>query len=188
MGQVTVRPDGLITSAQAAELCGVSVKTIYAWAHSGLLPVKRSSQRRILLNLLDVLRADNATRKAARRTAVTYPAWEIDGEPDTDYAAILRACRDGAASTPVLRQSVVYYLRFADRIKIGTSTRYLARMRELPKDELLVTEPGGDDLERARHRQFAALRIRGEWFRAEAPLLAHIVRLRADLAPAIPDM
>lgn len=86
------------------------------------------------------------------------------------------ACQD-----PVKRPDppCVYYLQFGDRIKIGTTTNLTQRLRDIPHDKLLATEPGNETMERRRHRQFAALRITGEWFRAERELLAHI----AGLAP-----
>ena len=186
MDKITVRPDGLLTPAQAAALCGVSVKTIYRWTTDEMLPVARRYPRRIFLNPVDVLRADAAIRAGAlRRGHPGVPEWEIDGDPDADFTAILLACHAQADATPARPEPsppVVYYIRFGDRIKIGTTSRLLARMRDLPKDELLVTEPGGRDLERQRHREFAAFRVTGEWFKAETPLLVHIARLRASLA------
>ena len=77
-----------------------------------------------------------------------------------------------------MRQPVVYYLRFGDRIKIGTTVCLRGRLDAVPHDKLLATEPGGDEVERARHRQFAEYRITGEWFRIAAPLLAHIGAVR----------
>lgn len=75
------------------------------------------------------------------------------------------------------RQSVVYYVRIRDTIKIGTTVNTASRIPRLGADEVLALEPGGEDLERLRHRQFAHLRIRGERFRAEPDLLSHIEML-----------
>lgn len=71
---------------------------------------------------------------------------------------------------------VVYYLRFGDRIKIGTTTDLRSRLASLPHDEVLAVERGDRSIESQRHAQFAHLRItrRGEWFRADPDLLAHI--------------
>jgi hypothetical protein len=85
---------------------------------------------------------------------------------------------------PAQEGPLVYYLLFADRIKIGTTTNLTARMRSIPHDELLATEPGSLDVERRRHREFAHLRITGEWFRTAADLFAHIEALKL---PARPD-
>jgi hypothetical protein len=73
---------------------------------------------------------------------------------------------------------VVYYLRFADRIKIGTTMNLDRRLKMIPHDELLATEPGSFTVETRRHDQFKALRITGEWFRADPRLLSHIASLR----------
>jgi hypothetical protein len=43
-------------------LCGVEVGTIYVWRCRGLLPEVRREGKTLLLNLLDVLRTDNAMR------------------------------------------------------------------------------------------------------------------------------
>lgn len=45
-------------------------------------------------------------------------------------------------------------------------------------EHVAATEPGGVQLERERHDQFAAHCTHGEWFTAAPELLAHI----ADLA------
>ncbi|MGW5387185.1 GIY-YIG nuclease family protein [Nocardia sp. NPDC003963] len=75
---------------------------------------------------------------------------------------------------------VVYYIRFGDRIKIGTTSNLSARLSTLPFDEVLATEPGGVEVERQRHTEFAASRISGrEWFTASEALLAHIASLKA---------
>lgn len=69
---------------------------------------------------------------------------------------------------------IVYYLRFADRIKIGTTKNLGSRLKVIPHDEVLATEPGDHELEHQRHEQFAHLRITGEWFESGPDLLAHI--------------
>lgn len=78
--------------------------------------------------------------------------------------------------------SVVYYLRFADRIKIGFSRNLGRRLLALPHDELLVVEPGARLVEARRHRQFAEHRIVGEWFASAPKLLQHIEQLREKQA------
>jgi hypothetical protein len=75
-------------------------------------------------------------------------------------------------------QSVVYYIRIRDLIKIGYTTNMEARMNDLLADEVLATEPGGEPLERMRHAQFKHLKVRGERFRPEAELLSHVAMIR----------
>lgn len=81
---------------------------------------------------------------------------------------------------PAAREPVVYYLRFGDRVKIGTTIDLTRRMQSIPYDELLATEPGSYDVEKQRHRQFHAARIYAnrEWFTLTDDLLAHIQGLQ----------
>jgi DNA-binding transcriptional MerR regulator len=79
-----------------------------------------------------------------------------------------------APTPPKVGNPCVYYIRFGDRIKIGHSVDVLARLANLPHDELLAVEPGPIDLERLRHRQFGPHRIKGEWFHPHPDLLSHI--------------
>lgn len=75
---------------------------------------------------------------------------------------------------------VVYYLLWADRIKIGFSTRLAERIRGIYHDEVLAVEPGSFELEQARHRQFAEYRLprQREWFSDVPALRFHINTLR----------
>lgn len=90
-------------------------------------------------------------------------------------ALFSRARRDGPNPD---RPSVVYYVRELDgSIKIGVTQHLDSRLQQLRllPDALLATEPGGMDVERARHRQFAHLRVgRHERFRPERDLMDHI--------------
>ena len=80
--------------------------------------------------------------------------------------------------------NVVYYIRFGDRIKIGTSSNVRQRLQNLPHDEVLAFERGGIQVEAARHAQFAAHRIgRSEWFEINDPLLGHIASLSDGESP-----
>lgn len=95
--------------------------------------------------------------------------WRLGDAPDADL--------------PTPRVSVVYYLRYAQRVKIGTSATPRARLAAIRHEELLAFEQGGRDLEQQRHRQFAALREGGEWFTLAAPLVDHIDSLRTGRDP-----
>lgn len=76
-------------------------------------------------------------------------------------------------------RSVVYYVMRGGLIKIGTTANFAERMRALDPDEVLATEPGGRDLEKARHKQFAALLAkRQEWFTPGPELREHIETLK----------
>lgn len=103
----------------------------------------------------------------ARECAVC--GWVVGDVPDTEL--------------PRPRVDVVYYLRWHDRIKIGTSSQPRRRVAAIRHEELLAFEPGDRVVERARHAQFAHLREGGEWFRADAELVAHANRLAAGGSP-----
>ncbi|MGR2752093.1 GIY-YIG nuclease family protein [Agromyces arachidis] len=78
------------------------------------------------------------------------------------------------------RVDVVYYVRWRDRVKVGTSSNPRRRLAVIPHDEVLAFERGGRLLERRRHEQFAASRWPGtEWFRPDPPLLAHVAEVAA---------
>lgn len=96
--------------------------------------------------------------------------WRVGDVPDPDL--------------PPPRVDVVYYLRWADRIKIGTTHRPRQRLAAIMHEELLAFEPGARDVEQRRHREFADLREGGEWFTAAPPLLAHIATLGGE--PPVP--
>lgn len=77
------------------------------------------------------------------------------------------------------QRSVIYYVRIRDTIKIGYTSNMNSRMTSgLMPDEIMAMEPGGRDLEKLRHSEFAHLKIRGERFRPGDDLLAHIEMLR----------
>jgi hypothetical protein len=85
---------------------------------------------------------------------------------------------DGELPPP--RVDVVYYIRFDDRVKIGTSANPRQRLARLWHQELLAFERGGRSLERARHEQFARWRWpRTEWFSASDDLLDHVAVVAA---------
>lgn len=76
---------------------------------------------------------------------------------------------------------VIYFVRSPamNAIKIGVAGDPLSRIRDLQVGcpdayELLGTIEGGRLKEQELHRQFAHLRILGEWFRAEKELLGAI--------------
>lgn len=85
---------------------------------------------------------------------------------------------DGGLAPP--RVDVVYYIRFEDRIKIGTTANPRQRLGTLWHDELLAFERGDRRTEHRRHVQFAALRhARTEWFAIDDELTDHIRTLAA---------
>lgn len=61
-------------------------------------------------------------------------------------------------------REVVYFIRYRDRIKIGTTIRLRDRLRALPFDDLLAVIPGGREVERDWHLRYEGHRDHGEWF------------------------
>lgn len=82
-----------------------------------------------------------------------------------------------------VRVDVVYYLRYRDRVKIGTTGNPRGRFTALLHEEVLAFEKGDRALEQVRHAQFAAQRIpRTEWFEESAELAAHVAALQEGVA------
>lgn len=113
---------------------------------------------------------DAHQRQAAKKA-------EVDNRRE---AAGIKAEKAAVASgRKTTAESIVYYMRVGNRIKIGYTTNLTHRLQSLLPEELLATEPGGRMLEKVRHQQFADLRCGGEWFRMEEPLTEHVDKLRA---------
>ena len=111
--------------------------------------------------------------RAERATQLLEPEKFRIPEPDPEEARRWEKERRRYAE-----QSVVYYVRIGETIKIGTTVNMKARMGGLMIDEVLATEPGDRQLEAMRHKQFRHLRIRGERFRPEPDLMSHIAMIR----------
>ncbi|TFV82375.1 GIY-YIG nuclease family protein [Microbacterium sp. dk485] len=83
---------------------------------------------------------------------------------------------------PPPRVDVVYYLRYSDRVKIGTTANPRQRLAAIRHDDLLAFERGDRTLEQRRQGEFAADRFEGtEWFRLSERLAAHIAVLAAGV-------
>jgi hypothetical protein len=87
VGSVTPGPGGFITTEQAAQLCGVRPVTVRNWINRGWhveggehdgeirkLPVAFRYRGRIMLDPVEVQKAENATAKRARRLIVPTAA------------------------------------------------------------------------------------------------------------------
>ncbi|PRA79202.1 GIY-YIG nuclease family protein [Microbacterium sp. MYb66] len=95
--------------------------------------------------------------------------WRYGDAPDPDL--------------PLPRVDVVYYIRYDDRVKIGTSRRPRQRLASIRHQELLAFERGDRSVEQQRHRDFAAIREGGEWFTFTPELRAHVALLRREGDP-----
>ncbi|WP_405964826.1 hypothetical protein OG713_34825 [Streptomyces sp. NBC_00723] len=72
----------------------------------------------------------------------------------------------------------VYYVRCGHLVKIGYTADLGQRFTSIRPNEVLALEPGGQELETRRHRQFVELRASGEYFHPGPALQSHIVELR----------
>jgi hypothetical protein len=110
------------------------------------------------------------------RTGVRYPSGWVCA------ACEWRLGEAGDPGLPPPRVDVVYYIRFGDRIKIGTTANPRQRLARLWHDELLAFEQGDRLVEHRRHEQFAeARRGRSEWFTATPALEEHVRALSAGV-------
>ncbi|MEV5236468.1 hypothetical protein [Streptomyces pseudogriseolus] len=73
----------------------------------------------------------------------------------------------------------VYYVRCGNLIKIGYTANLGQRFTSIRPNELLALEPGGQEVETQRHRQFSQLRASGEYFHPGPALQSHIAGLRS---------
>lgn len=76
------------------------------------------------------------------------------------------------------RQGYVYFIKFSDRIKIGFSTVPMARLSDLPYDEILLIVEGSKKDEKTYHKQFQKYRCTGEWYYEHPDIRTLIENLR----------
>lgn len=108
---------------------------------------------------------------------------ENEGRREAELRASLTQAqlREQSRREALAAQSVVYYVRIGDRVKIGYTVNLRQRLSALRADinAVLATEPGGRAEEAQRHSQFAAERFgRREDFNPSRRLLDHIARIR----------
>jgi hypothetical protein len=150
-----------------------------------------------LAEMFEALHLDEATRAGAAREAELDAREERLREREWDVNNLIEQwSEDSRTARRAIRvwhdrrdQTVdwyVYYVRIGDVIKIGTTGAFKQRMNTLMPDEILAVEPGGLQLERLRHREFAHLRVRGERFSPGDDLMAHIASVRAE-HPEFPE-
>ena len=112
----------------------------------------------------------------ASRLGVRWPSGWLCAVCEWRYGDV----PDGDLPRP--RVDVVYYLRYADRVKIGTTADPRQRFAAIMHDEVLAFERGDRRSERARHEQFAADRFaRTEWFVLSDAIRKHIATLGAGV-------
>lgn len=86
---------------------------------------------------------------------------------------------DNARWESYRHDAIVYYVRLADLVKIGTTQRIDNRMSAISPQQIMGIELGSYLHEAKRHRDFKHLNTHGEWFRLEPDLIEHIGGLAA---------
>lgn len=102
-----------------------------------------------------------------------------------EYRRALRSAKAPPEHRDLPIGSGVYFIKAGNCIKIGKTNNLRSRFTGLqtgaPEElNLVLFVGGGRDLEKSLHRKFRHLRMKGEWFRAEPELLAHIDVLRME--------
>lgn len=116
-----------------------------------------------------------------RNSAARTKQWEAHLEQQRREKA---ARPPSAPVGPWQKESVVYYVRLGEHVKIGYSTQLIKRLDSLraTPSQVLAVEPGGRQVESQRHEQFGHLRVRPRWeeFRDGDDLLVHIQHVLAE--------
>lgn len=144
----------LATSVEGAPvpLCATHLRVTYAFARDLVEDGWREAAR--------------AQLATDRSLATSYESQPLDAAPAP------RQRHDEECGT------VVYFVRFGDRVKIGFTSDMKARMAVIPHDEILATIPGGRELEQKLHHRFKLTRLTGEWFRISPELMHFIGQVR----------
>ena len=112
------------------------------------------------------------------RSGIRYPSGWICATCEWRFGELV----DGELPPP--RVDVVYYLRYADRVKIGTTSNPRQRFAAIWHDDVLAMERGDRRREHERHVQFADERFgTSEWFAYSDRLRDHIAAVRRDVEP-----
>lgn len=84
---------------------------------------------------------------------------------------------------PEPREEIIYYVQYAEHIKIGWTTNLERRLKRgfKPGGRLLAVHPGTRSDEAKLHKRFAAYRTHGnEWYAPMPSLLHHIELLKKE--------
>lgn len=110
-------------------------------------------------------------------------ALEAHGIVQATFSAMMEQSMKRAMSAPdEPRPGFVYFIRFADRIKIGFSADPRTRIASLPHDEVLGIFPGTRRNEKQLHAAFADLRLTGEWFQVDGRILDFVADVKDQTA------
>ncbi|MFF9240089.1 GIY-YIG nuclease family protein [Streptomyces sp. NPDC014801] len=149
--------------------------------HADKVPPDDPNRTDILITIHRFELAGIEIDERAVEIATAFTRWyHANAEERERVHAAEMAARQAAAAE---RECWVYYVRCGRLIKIGMTTNLANRFGSIRPNEVLAIEPGGAELERALHKQFAALRAGGEYFHPGAALQKHVREVRAVLGP-----
>jgi DNA-binding transcriptional MerR regulator len=198
-----------VDTIAAAFLIGVPAHTIRNWASRGHLQPLRTEGTRTIYDAEAVVRAaatfgylaelreqderddEHCCTPGCEDEALDWPDLKVPLCRKHAIAVWLRVTDEWKSrqasllpGQPRHAQSVVYFIKAGDRIKIGRTTRLPARMDAIAtstpeKLEILLVVAGGDAEEKQVHALFSDDRIRGEWFRS-SPRLTQFIAERRD--------
>lgn len=171
--------------------CAFTAPIIWAaWMHTQYLPPEDQAvidaiHTRRSQAIAAVYDASEKERRRARLSAiVTSLGYELT---DTTAAPKQEETLQTWAVPSRKHSPLVYFIRNGNRLKIGTSTELKRRIRTLAlrAENVVLLVNGGQDIERAFHRQFSDLRIGNtEWFAYEGALVDFVTtenhRIRED--------
>jgi len=125
----------------------------------------------------------SAEASADQPKARYVPVPSLPEMPEMPRLAPVRAPRQPEVDSRVL--AGVYFIRSADKVKIGVSMNVPQRIKALrtmsgAEVELLAVAKGTQREEAQLHNRFAHLRTHGEWFRAEPELLDFVASLGCE--------
>ena len=143
--------------------------------HAEAVALDKQFRARVSAVVGDIAAASAAAGAMRRRHPVEYAAVEADLRAQRPVQTVMVA----AGTKPV-----VYFVQAGKSgpIKIGFATDLTKRIASLqtgcPDDlRLLAVVDGGREVERRMHNRVAGDRIRGEWFRPTAEVLALVAEV-----------
>lgn len=131
----------------------------------------------------DLLSIDDVAQRIHKRHR-SNPFDSVGSEAQLAWAAYLTG--DESLMPPkgtFWRKGDIYFIAAGDFVKIGFTTSPVGRIRSIKTAtplplKILHHQRGTMKQERELHRRFAAIRVRGEWFRKTPELLDYIEEIK----------
>ena len=186
ISEMTKRPaamtqaDAPLSMDRAAQTLGVSRRWLQDFIRDNPVTYLAAGRKKLFDE-----RALNEIREAMRKGRVANPA-PSDGVTFQQARKILD---DMTWASRRNRPGFVYFVSNGEAIKIGFAQSVERRIAELQisssaRLELLAVVSGDERLEASYHKQFAALRVSGEWFAKDDRLLNLVAWLNVQATRA----